>query len=269
MRLLRQTGRLALPIVAALLWTSFAGAAETLHAALQCPDTGPHTGCLRIWVSESVQDPAGGGDDRYALDASRTVRVRGRLLRGAAQDYELSATQPGYMFGSAGDLGPIAYLGRSPRNRPIVLTDRGPFEILTPTLDANAAERIVVFDRRTKRVAARYLVPADEAVVQFKSPTDVVVWDGFRGMCITAPRKSAGMLAVRSTPCAEETVASIYDSGLRGDFDESYKIERDRYFDVLVSEAHPAMCSGFLRIARIRGSDLMAAKISGHVMCDD
>ena len=194
-------------------------APEIAHVATVCPTEGADSACVVLPLSGHPDRP----DESYLEPAvtPHTVVVLARVNNGAAKRVELAVDQPRLSFNSADDLGPVAFLGRSIRNRPIVLTDRGDVEILTPSIEISNLPAILIIDERQLKVLSQY--PAINSAVSYFSGRSVGVWDKSRGVCISAPVQQRRLRLTPDACGGDYEELSTHDE-FWGDFDS------DRHF---------------------------------------
>jgi hypothetical protein len=124
----------ALTSVVLVAGVTAAPAPRTLPVEIHCPKDGAHSPCLRLRVFHQGKHPPN-VPGAQSWDLVRHVELRGSLSGAKPQIFRLRIENATYSWGGAGDLGPVAYLGRSPGNRPVILTRAGPLEILSPGFD--------------------------------------------------------------------------------------------------------------------------------------
>lgn len=184
--------------------TSFAlsvgaqAAPSALNATLRCPAAGPHSACLPV----TLWRDAGGifPDISFPSTGPQYVSLWGRLNGGAQAAFKLKVdwervSQPEDKQDPA-----ISYLGRSSDNNPIILTDRGAFEITSAGIDVSDSDFHLI-DARRWRVFDR-LLNLNYGEFVFTSAKRIGVWDDTRRLCITAPTRIPGLLRVAPMHCA-------------------------------------------------------------------
>jgi len=168
-------------------------APELVRLPRDCPTTGPHRGCLFLALSTPSDSPQPAEILRKDGNFALLVRVRGRFA-GSARNVRLMTSAPGANDGYF--MAP--YLGRSKQNHPIVLTDRGPFEILSG-LDFNGMPGLVVIDEPRSRVIAEYF-DVDFPTIRI-SPRGISAFVESGDACVSAPRRIPGLLVLDARAC--------------------------------------------------------------------
>lgn len=131
----------------------------------------------------------------------RSLYVRGRLRGGLEGQYKLEMIESGHAFA-------IAYLGRSIRNRPIVDTVQGEFEIGTIELDVLQYAPVIAINRTNGEVLARYIV--DQIV--FSKAGEGGRWDNTQQKCISAPQYLPGLLRDMTDECRAAESKTVFGS---------------------------------------------------------
>jgi len=180
---------------------------ETLKVLRECPVKGWHRACLPIAFLFS-DDKSGRlrmkkEDDGslyppdmldYIVVEGALLETRGRGIFRLELDYPLSET------GSPNELGGFAFVGRSRAGRPIVLTDRGPLEIVTPGIDFESPVDLYVVREKRGRVIRRLIGGYGMPFIATKAG-EIGVWDAKREICVTAPERDTRELAIITTAC--------------------------------------------------------------------
>lgn len=245
---------------------------RVLAVQINCPTTGGGTACLRVRIFRHGSQTAADSRSR-SWDMMRRVILKGSLSAGEPQTFLLKIENPAYSWQGASDLGPVAYLGRSKANRPIIQTDAGPFEILSPRFDVNADTVAVLVDEPHWKVVASYF-QADSIAWVVTAPNVVAVFDFVTGSCVSAPQMAPGPLKILPRAC--DTIAAT-DSGLIpegsifGDFNEppiaGIWADPNRYDPLTDMDRHMELKIGdpdnpktLDEIHRIRGGNYFIAK---------
>lgn len=141
-------------------------------------------------------------DDPIREITRQTVAFVGRLADGARADYAftLGPREMNWNEDPHSDLGALPFIGRSERNRPIILTDRGPMEIVTPDIDHLAMPAITVVRQKDMSIVARYF-PTSEGLFIITRTGEVGAWETRRRVCVTPPRNVPGVLAIVTKAC--------------------------------------------------------------------
>jgi hypothetical protein len=132
--------------------------------------------------------------------ATQIVTLKGRLNGGEASPHSLKFFEKlgPYPDAGGGFPRPMAYLGRSQENHPIILTNRGPLEILNKEFDLDfSSPKIIIVDEKEKREVARYF---STGVVDIKE-RPISVWTSDHGICVSALSNKPGLLKVHSNTC--------------------------------------------------------------------
>lgn len=181
---------------------ALAHAAPTLNAVFKCPTKGPNRGCIEATLA---RDGAEGRDGVFPFvelpsEGPQHLRLWGRLAGGDQTEFVLTFDWESAWRPEDRDFPGLAYLGRSPDNNPIVLTDRGPLEITTAGIDLTLSDLYLV-DAHRWRIITRLFTPQRGGYV-FTSATRIGIWDEQRSLCISAPLKKPGLLRVAPENCA-------------------------------------------------------------------
>ena len=206
---------LALSSLQATAPSSFAQAQETLQLQTFCPPSGP-IACLTAelnWTDDGSgrisQTPLEGYDAvTEAGPIRQSVLLSGRLNDGPSRPFRLSYRREDDGHTPLWNIGSAAFLGRSSANRPVVLTNRGPLEILTPAIDVAYGNTFMVADERTWKLKAPFVELAGGGY-HAAAPDDIGVWDKRRNVCIEAPTRSPGMLKLRKDGCGNGKVPPL------------------------------------------------------------
>jgi hypothetical protein len=197
--------RLAAAIVVTAWMASgvaFAGEPPLLSAVEKCP---AKSGCIvvDINVSAKIEDPTRVIGPSKSACGGKIFRVRGRLRGSAVRTYHLALQ--GECMAACSD-GHAPYFGRSPRNAPIILTNRGRFELVDSGVDVGIADDLIVLDE-TRRAIAKYIGNQAGSRDYFVERTRVYMRHG-DGPCVTAPQARPGRLAiVDARYCRSQTAA--------------------------------------------------------------
>jgi hypothetical protein len=195
--------------VACVSGTAAAGDGGKVRPLSACPRSGTDFGaCLMVdfydWdrnvVATDWAAPAKDNPDRRLTH--QIVSITGRLADGEPARYRLDLRPrelTGYEMPNF-DLGVLPYVGRSERNRPIVLTDRGPLEIIDTAVEFAALPTLALVREKDMSLVARYFDARDGTFVVTKDG-EVGIWDASRRVCVTPPRKVPGLLVIVSTAC--------------------------------------------------------------------
>lgn len=204
----------SLALLAALMAaTSLAHAGDkpqTLNAVRDCPVTGMHRACLpieflfrddesgRLHVRSVRHD-----EYPYQQQWNDYIVVRGSLIDGSARGVfhlklDLELDDADVMPWNT--LGDFAFLGRSLKGRPVVLTDRGPLEIETAAVDFRSDGDLYVADRSTGKLASKRVAASDMPFVATKSGM-IGIWDVKRRICIEAPTTRSRGLTIVTSAC--------------------------------------------------------------------
>jgi len=179
-------------------------AREPLTVANECPSSGPYRACLalKFETPETVGDITIGEAVTYGV-AVRAVTVSSRLSGGRAQLRTLIfGGSPGSDSSYDAPFERVPYLGRSTDNHPIVLTDHGPLEVLSPGFDLMRDwPEIIVADERRGKVVARYWGAAANDPVYQVAMDGVRLWSPSGARCISTPNLSPGLLVIKETAC--------------------------------------------------------------------
>lgn len=206
-------GRLMVIVAAfaAVLGLVRAGEPENLTVVRDCPATGWHRACLPI--AFYFRDDGSGrlhfkkvSREDAPFDFVQfqdVILVKGALLEGGgAGAFKLILNEPvgDGPTDSPEELGAFAFVGRSRAGRPIVLTDRGPFEIETPSVVFESTGDLFVADEKTGRLRARLVAGYAMPFVVTKAG-EIGIWDAKRTICITAPSTTSKDIAIVTSAC--------------------------------------------------------------------
>lgn len=235
-----------------------ASARGLLLALRQCPNTGPHRACLLIEFQVAVD-----GSKRATIETTRnsstvsqSVSLEGKLRQSAAESFQLQIQHDNDNFAFDTDLGALPYLGRSVRNRPIVLTNRGPLEILTRSIDIAYPDGLILVDEQRHRVADRYFESYAKPYVVTHTHA-IFVWDQARQSCVSAPRRLPALLTLATSACKEAGLPGEFDD-VSGNVIRVYEDDPTRQIE-LTKIATPATAwAGVANIYKIPGSDMLA-----------
>lgn len=239
-------GRLTFAIAALAATAGLVHAAdrhETLTVLRDCPAKGWHRACLEIAFffrddhsgrlrTRHVDDGSWSGSD--VLDH---LLVKGSLLEGRGQgtyrlklDYPVSKSEAD----SPDELGALAFVGRSLAGRPIVLTDRGPLEIATPSVEFESTVDLYVFNEKTGRLVAQLINGQGPFVVT--KGGEIGVWDARRAICIKAATVATRDLPIITTACK---IAGVSENGgrVQGVAVEATDIDFARAMELVGTEA--------------------------------
>ena len=145
-------------LAAAVIAAPASSAREFLTAVRECPQSGAYRACLM----RDFETPKEGPDFVVhefvgRVTATQIVTIRGRLAGAPAQPHSLKFFEKLGPYDEAGGGFPrLAYLGRSRDNHPIILTNRGPLEILSKKLDVDLTPTVVVIDEARWRSIAQF-----------------------------------------------------------------------------------------------------------------
>ena len=182
---------------------SAALARESLTAPNECPAAGPHRACLMTYIVERHPDSkriinrAADGilvttrldlKGRLSTDAARTS-YRVTLVQDTAEGYDTAAAERVL----------VPYLGRSRHNHPVILTNRGPLEVLTRAVTIGADPFVILVDAKRQRVFARYSDARDTHIVQ--SARGIKVWARQSDACVSAPSERPELLIADERAC--------------------------------------------------------------------
>lgn len=175
-----------------------ARADQALTIPAQCPQTGIYKGCL-MQRFDDVDSELPSLDH----DVPASVELIGSIRGQAPQSYhfEFRATAKTW----ADDLRPLLpYLGRSARNKPVVLTSAGPIELAEGDL-ATGINDVYVIDEMQQRVIAEYTFMDDGPVLETETGK---AWFRRKGFCVAAASKRPGLLLTDDNVCSD-TARSI------------------------------------------------------------
>lgn len=206
-------GLIALAALIAPMSLAHAADVEIATLLRECPALGWHRACLPIEFTYTFDgterihektwvDKAGdrhGGLDYIVIDAALADGGGRATFHLKLNDFVRSA------IADPGDLGPFTYIGRSSSGRPIVLTDRGPLEILTPGVDVVSTTNLAVLRRSDNALLSKRMGANGMPFVATKSG-EVGVWDEARGICIEAPTRQARAFKLITEACKQAGV---------------------------------------------------------------
>lgn len=214
-------GRVALAFAALVAMAAAARAAapETLSVVRDCPSKGWHRACLPIafyyrddGAKRLVIRKTRSGSSAYEQPVRDHIVIEGSLLEGRGRGvFRLRLDDPlgDNEVRPENDLGLFAFVGRSTRGRPIILTDRGPIEILTPSVDFEVlGNQFVVHERRG--AVLREVMHGHGMPFVVTKTGEIGVWDASRTICIAAPDRTTRELAIITTACK---AAGVPDEG--------------------------------------------------------
>lgn len=185
------------------------GGGDKIKPLARCPAARFDYGaCLMVnfFVADSrivVKNYAPPADNPMGERTRQIVPFTGRLADGAPAHYVLvlGPREMDWDENPDTELGALPFVGRSQRNRPIILTDHGPIEIVDAEIDyASSAPDLTVVREKDMSIVARYFGAADNLFVITKSG-EVGVWDEGRHVCVTPPRNVPGPLAIVTHAC--------------------------------------------------------------------
>lgn len=167
-------------------------AAKTVTALDECPTSGPFSACLAI-PFHLLDDTRKANKDQAGLPVVGRLpgRHRERLVLKIS-----SATSREAPYGA------VAYLGRSSRNRPIILTTDGPLELMSGVQRTTLPHNLFVVRTGYRwRVAGRY----SEVASPVYAASNGTLWiKGNGGACVSAPQNKPGPLTANQSACSEE-----------------------------------------------------------------
>jgi hypothetical protein len=195
--------------------TDATAASELRHparlSAIDCPRTGPYRACLEIpfKVGEADSTPDSAVVIRTdTTDDAITISLTGRLAGGPTRAYTLR--RQGEREPS--DLSPsMAYVGRSSGNRPLILTDAGPLEVLSSGFDVtweNATSREIVVADTNRNIATRYIGVIPDPIYETNGE-ELRVWARAGERCISLPVERPGRLIERKSGCPKVTAQLV------------------------------------------------------------
>lgn len=188
--------------LAVLIILQPAQARETLIPLRECPKAGPHQACLPFPFRLAQQARERTLRKRAHSEAvTKFYLIKGRLSGGDVLLFRLKVIQKYSMDDDANsdDPGVLPYRGRTARNRPVILTDRGPLEILTKEFDADFSPNMFVVDEKRWSVVARYATVFDPYLKA--SPSGMDVWIKANGACVSAPQRKPILLTTNKHGC--------------------------------------------------------------------
>jgi hypothetical protein len=247
-------------VVATMTAPSAAWASDRIVLLDTCPEKTAPFVCLTMpfeWHWRPSQEVIHRRVPEYEV-----LRIRGHLLNQPSRVYSVSDdarldTLRGFSAGNA--IGSFAYVGRSKENRPIVLTNRGPFEIEAPFIDVSGVPGLIVVDGKRNKVVTRYF-PFDQGEYVVNSPTDVAIWDADRHRCIEAPHRRPGLIRLNGSKCRNfEPLANGLPlpgpaSGIL-DYDQDYLFSG---LDLATNQTGPTLSKN---VKRIRGTDYYVMQV--------
>jgi hypothetical protein len=183
-----------------------ATAEEVLKRLEKCPPT--HRACLSVelftyneeFAQTAVKEEPSSWDKQYNTRVVRAVTVRGALAGAAPSTYRLTFKKELSELDGETEIGPAAYLGRSPENRPIILTNRGELEIYDGIVDIAVNPSLATMREKEGKLLGKYMAIYGASFVVTKSG-EVGAWDDKRKICLTAPRRVPGMVVIITTAC--------------------------------------------------------------------
>jgi hypothetical protein len=203
-----------LTVAACVARPAVADTPVTLRPA-ECPRSSHEYGaCLPVEIyvfddpSRVIYTRQAPRDVGYADRIRQVVNLEGILAGGAPRRYRLKLpSREDGEFNPEVDIGPLAYLGRSERNRPIVLTDRGPLEITTPSIDFSLVPALILAREEDMAVRGRFYEAYGAPFVVTRGG-EVGAWNATRKVCVSAPRRLPGRLVIVSQACRAAGVAA-------------------------------------------------------------
>jgi hypothetical protein len=167
-----------------------AGEPPLLTAAGECP---AKSACIvvDIKVSAKSDDPTRVIGPSKSTCGGKIFRVRGRLRGSAVRTYHLALQ--GECKAACSD-GHAPYFGRSPRNAPIILTNRGRFEVVDSGVEVGIADDLIVLDE-PRQAIAKYIGNHAGSGDYFVERARVYMRHR-DGPCLTAPQARPGLLAI-------------------------------------------------------------------------
>jgi hypothetical protein len=196
---------MAIASAAIVIAASVVEARETTLDALDACPAGSERVCLPF-PFRLAEDPKRFGFRRRPDDAAgRSIKlyaIKGRLAGGTPKQYQLRVFQDSQdsSIGSS-DPGALPYRGRSAQNRPIILTDRGPLEVLTKGFDADFSSNMYVIDHQRWRAVGAYATVFEPRVTVTHGR--VSVWLKNDQSCVSAPTLRPGALRQSKTACSK------------------------------------------------------------------
>lgn len=209
---------------------------ETLTVLRECPSKGWHRACLALPFT-FADDQSGRlhtrsvGPDGYLSETWLDhLLVKGSLLESKGpgsfrlnlSDHQVSMSETE----SPNELGVFAFVGRSAKGRPVVLTNRGPLEIHTASVTFSGAGDLFVVNEKTGKLLRQLVHGVGTAYVVTKAG-EIGSWDEKRAICISAPTNRSRDLAIITTACKSAglpaegraiggaaVLATDYDEGL-------------------------------------------------------
>jgi hypothetical protein len=179
---------------AAVTATAHAKQPDVLSGLTSCPTDGPHRGCAPVVLPFERRSDLRNDED--ARTTTVIYRLRGRLNGEPLNAFtlQISKTDDGSYFY------PIAYVGRSAKNRPILLTDKGTLEIRDPFVDISEDANVIIVDESSEKVLARYF-EAGSAAIEMTDAGQIQARNDNGKWCVEAPQRRPGLLDSRPGPC--------------------------------------------------------------------
>lgn len=184
----------------------FAQAQETVTALDTCPATGPDRACLPFPFRLAEPIARLGFqriEDNDNENETKLYVVRGRLAGGKPRQFRLRVFQDSRDTDIGSDNpGALPYRGRTARNRPIILTDRGPLEILTKEFDADFSSNMFIIDEKRWVLVAAYATVFEPLV--HTTGGRITVWLRTDKACVSAPKRRHGTLTASNSACRQD-----------------------------------------------------------------
>jgi hypothetical protein len=183
-----------------------AQAQETVTALDTCPASNPERACL-LFPFRLAEDAAGLGfqrpEDNDNEEEMKLYVVKGRLVGSKPRQFRLRVFRDSRDTNIGSDNpGALPYRGRSARNRPIILTDRGPLEILTKEFDADFSSNMFIIDGKRWALITAY---ATAFVPHVRSTSGhIAVWLKTDKACVSAPKRQPGLLTANNIACRRD-----------------------------------------------------------------
>jgi hypothetical protein len=256
----------------ATLWLGtpwLTNAHPALVAIQECPTKGAHSACLpaTFRLDEDLRD--------RIVERRRTTngfvqsyRLTGRLDGGKRQTYRLD-----YVCDAPTGCKPnpvLSFLGTSFKNRSVVLTSRGAFEIYTKGFDADNATNLIIVDRPNQQVVARF-VSYGFPTTLIKSKTGIQLWINRDNACVSAPRDRPELLKTSRTACQSQGMVqeALNVADNRALFEDLLKMREFEHFkvDQVAPDGTTLQADGgaTATVSQLRGTNLLAI----HFSCYD
>jgi hypothetical protein len=172
-----------------------AHAATTVAALSVCPNTGSYRACLVVpfHLFAGALEPTKDG---------ASLPVAGRLPGRREEDFILTIPR---VTAREAPYGAVAYLGRSKRNRPIILTTVGSLELTRGFSRAALPHNLFVLRTgRRLQVVDRY----SEVVLPVYIASNGMLWLKTGDTCTSAPQNKPGLLTTDKTACSAHNLLS-------------------------------------------------------------